>query len=146
MLLCVVVVTAALIVLRVKKGHFKVDQHHWVAVSLRRPALTGAATALVASLVHGQPGSIDGSFRPEISATIYGLAPTADGKLLLCGHPGGFGPGLFRRLNADGQVDATFNTGSGPSEVVYSMAVQPDGRILIGGNFTNYNGIPRSCI
>ena len=42
------------------------------------------------------------------------------------------------RLNPDGSIDATFNPGAnGP---VRSIAVQPDGRIVVGGNFTTLGG------
>jgi uncharacterized delta-60 repeat protein len=34
----------------------------------------------------------------------------------------------------------------GPNDVVHCMAVQPDGKILVGGNFTNLSGQGRSCI
>ena len=50
--------------------------------------------------------------------------------------------GLFHRclgrLNADGTVDASFNPGA--SDGVYSLALQADGRILVGGGFTTLRG------
>lgn len=51
------------------------------------------------------------------------------------------------RLNSDGSLDATFNTaGSGPSQGVFSIAQQNDGKILIAGGFTSYDGISRGRI
>jgi uncharacterized delta-60 repeat protein len=45
------------------------------------------------------------------------------------------------RLNADGTRDSTFNAGgAGADDRVYAVAVQPDGKIVIGGDFTSYNG------
>jgi uncharacterized repeat protein (TIGR01451 family)/uncharacterized delta-60 repeat protein len=45
------------------------------------------------------------------------------------------------RLNADGTRDTTFNAGGvGANSVVDAVAVQPDGKIVIGGGFTTYNG------
>src|SRR5262245_9675443 len=42
---------------------------------------------------------------------------------------------------ADGGLDGTFNAGeSGTDTEVVCLAVQPDGKILIGGSFTTYNG------
>jgi uncharacterized delta-60 repeat protein len=50
------------------------------------------------------------------------------------------------RLNPDGSVDTTFATGSGFNDVVNSVAVQPDGKMVVVGNFTNYNGYTRNRI
>ena len=45
------------------------------------------------------------------------------------------------RLNSDGSLDTGFlATGAGASDTVYSVAVQSDGKVLIGGGFTTYNG------
>jgi len=38
------------------------------------------------------------------------------------------------RLNADGTVDTAFNPGA--NGAVYCVAIQPDGKILVGGSFT----------
>ena len=46
------------------------------------------------------------------------------------------------RLNADGTRDTTFNaggSGAGPNRVE-AVAMQPDGKIVIGGSFGEYNG------
>jgi hypothetical protein len=38
----------------------------------------------------------------------------------------------------EGMLDGTFNvSGIGTNERVYAIVVQPDGKILIGGDFTN---------
>ncbi|MBS1614311.1 MAG: delta-60 repeat domain-containing protein, partial [Bacteroidetes bacterium] len=44
------------------------------------------------------------------------------------------------RLNTDGTLDNTFNTGSGPNTSVSALAIQPDGKIIVGGSFTTFNG------
>lgn len=50
-------------------------------------------------------------------------------------------PGLVR-LQPDGALDSAFNTalGSGPNDPVLSLAVEADGRILVGGEFSNFDG------
>jgi uncharacterized delta-60 repeat protein len=48
------------------------------------------------------------------------------------------------RLNADGTLDTTFNPGA--NNIVRSIAVQTDGRILLTGNFTTCGGASRSRI
>ena len=48
----------------------------------------------------------------------------------------------FKTKAQDGLSDATFNSGgAGASSTVSAIAVQTDGKILIGGNFTTYNGV-----
>lgn len=47
-------------------------------------------------------------------------------------------------VGQSGAVDGTFNPGSGVNGAVYAMAVQADGKLVIGGEFTAFNGIPRS--
>ena len=50
------------------------------------------------------------------------------------------------RLNADGSTDTGFNPGSGGNDWVEAVALQPDGKVLIGGSFTSFNGTPRNRI
>src|SRR5207249_9607180 len=51
------------------------------------------------------------------------------------------------RLNPDGTIDPDFQSGlSGVGGSVYSVALQSDGKILIGGLFWSVNGIGRTNI
>src|SRR5690606_21892439 len=50
------------------------------------------------------------------------------------------------RLNTDGSLDTTFNIGSGFNYRVYSIVTQTDGKIIVGGEFTSFNGTPRNYI
>lgn len=43
------------------------------------------------------------------------------------------------KLNSDGTVDTTFDAGQGSNGSGFSMTIQEDGKILIGGNFYNMN-------
>jgi hypothetical protein len=47
------------------------------------------------------------------------------------------------RLNANGSLDTSFNPGTGANFQfhVWTLAVQADGKIMIGGFFTQYNGV-----
>jgi hypothetical protein len=47
-------------------------------------------------------------------------------------------------LNSDGSVDNTFSIGTGFNNTVWVIKVQTDGKILVGGNYTQYNGNPHS--
>ncbi|MDZ7319978.1 MAG: cohesin domain-containing protein [candidate division KSB1 bacterium] len=46
----------------------------------------------------------------------------------------------------DSSINGNFKPGMGAGGVIFSTLAQPDGRILIGGNFTTVNGIPRRSI
>lgn len=50
----------------------------------------------------------------------------------------------FARIKMDGTLDTAFNTTNGANGDVNSGAVQPDGKIIIAGNFTSYNGVARN--
>ena len=52
-------------------------------------------------------------------------------------------PDSICRINADGSLDTTFNSGGAGFNVggfAWSMAIQSDGKILVGGTFNTYNG------
>ncbi|MDO7873161.1 T9SS type A sorting domain-containing protein [Hymenobacter sp. ASUV-10] len=68
----------------------------------------------------------------------------ADGKVLVGGSfttYQGTAASRFIRLNADGSRDTGFNVGSGFNNLVQTVAVQADGKVLVGGNFTQYDGV-----
>jgi uncharacterized delta-60 repeat protein len=78
-----------------------------------------------------------------------GVSPAAlqpDGRILVLVTGHDFRPSQIARLNANGSVDATFNPGSGPDNSVRALVLQTDGKILIGGDFYNYNGTARNCL
>lgn len=83
------------------------------------------------------------------TADVWSLAIQSDGKILVGGNFYRFNdisiPSGICRLNTDGTIDNTFNTGNAGANVgyVYSIAIQPDGKILIAGAFTTYNGTSR---
>ncbi len=86
---------------------------------------------------------------PVLNARIYTMGVQTDGRILAAGIFTSVG-GTFRtniaRLQADGSLDASFHPGAGPSGLVRILAVQPDGRILIGGEFTTVNNTNRNRI
>jgi len=50
------------------------------------------------------------------------------------------------RFNTDGVVDSNFYPGSGASLDVNALAIQTDGKIVIGGSFATVGGVSRSGI
>ena len=49
-------------------------------------------------------------------------------------------PNRIARLNSNGSLDTSFNIGTGFSALVNTLAYQPDGKIIVGGWFSHYNG------
>ena len=101
-------------------------------------------------------GTVDDGFDIIKNSYCYGggfdnsvltIAIQPDGKILLGGYFTSFDrdnncntANRIIRLNSDGSRDLTFNTGDAFDSNVYSIVVQPDGKILVGGRFVTYNG------
>jgi uncharacterized delta-60 repeat protein len=113
-----------------------------------------ALCLLAITVVHAfaSPGAWDQTFAPTVTGgSVYTMAMQTDGKLLI---GGGFtavnasgSRSHLARLYSDGSLDTTFfNTGSGVYSTIWSITVQSDGRIVIGGDFTSVNGIPRTRV
>ncbi|HEX6125136.1 MAG TPA: FG-GAP-like repeat-containing protein [Pyrinomonadaceae bacterium] len=94
--------------------------------------------------------SVDTSFVATIRGTVHRIAVQPDGKILIGGAFSAFGSSTARshvaRLNADGSLDTTFDAGSGPDTFVRDIALQPDGKLLIAGDFVSVNGSLRNAI
>ena len=56
---------------------------------------------------------------------------------------GGVLRGGIARLNNDGTPDTTFNPGAGTDGFVYALGLQGDGKVLVGGNFSQFDFNPR---
>jgi uncharacterized delta-60 repeat protein len=91
-------------------------------------------------------GTLDTAFTTNTgtgaNSDVRAIAIQSDGKIVLGGSFTTFnGTTVNRivRLNSDGTIDTGFNTGTGPNSAVYSIAIQPDGKILIGGFFSTFN-------
>ncbi len=93
-----------------------------------------------AAAVRGQ-SALDG-FDPNANGTIRVVVVQPDGKILIGGDfttlsPNGGAPvtrNRIARLNPDGTLDTAFNPNA--NNTVYAIAVQADGKILVGGYFT----------
>lgn len=100
-------------------------------------------------------GSVDLSFQEGFTAdlAVNTVVVQGDGKLLLGGrfntvrgaaHKG------FARLNADGSLDTAFtggiDTAGTTNDFVYAVAVQPNGKIFLGGDFNSVDGTARRFV
>src|SRR5690606_14042115 len=96
-------------------------------------------------------GTLDTAFNPNLWKTtdpaVLALEVQMDGKILVGGRfttVGGEPRTNLVRLNLDGTVDSTFDARVDGDDfpTVYTFALQPDGKILVGGSFTALNGEP----
>ena len=93
-------------------------------------------------------GTPDASFNASIGG-VSSLLLQADGRIFIAGSFGtvnGTSRGGIARLNANGSLDNTFNPGTGANGNVTVFVLQPDGKVLIGGEFTTFNGTNRNRI
>ena len=100
-------------------------------------------------------GTRDTAFTTAIgtgfNSIVQAITLQTDGKILVGGFFTGFNTTTFRRiarLNADGTLDTGFanNIGDAFDAAVEKIAVQADGKILVGGRFTSFNGITSNRI
>lgn len=101
-------------------------------------------------------GTIDNTFLTSTASSlfqissIYDLVIQPDDKILVGGlfaKYWGKSINNILRLNSDGSIDTTFNVGLGATHYgVLSINPQSDSTLIIAGNFTNYDGIPRNGI
>lgn len=90
-------------------------------------------------------GALDSSFDPSegLNGSIYAICIQSDGKIILGGDftlCNGVSKNHIARLNSDGSIDNSFNQGSGFSGTVFSIKLQSNGKIIVGGLFNLYNG------
>jgi len=98
-------------------------------------------------------GTLDTSFNigTGFNSTVYPVTTQPDGKVITSGffttYNGTAVPRIIR-LNSDGTLDTTFitNTGSNANNYAWFAVVQPDGKILVGGVFTTFNGVTANRI
>ena len=79
-----------------------------------------------------------------VSRTINSIVQQTDDKLLIGGfftQYSGIPQNYLIRLNPNGTKDTSFDIGSGFNGSVRSVVIQPDGKILVGGDFTTYKGL-----
>lgn len=138
--------------------HIGAGANNWVYASALQPdgkiLVAGDFTAFDASPANrivrlNQDGSVDNTFNAGQGADqgIRGIALQADGKIVAGGNFtlfDGQNHNYMVRLNSDGTLDASFNLNGGFNNAVYTLLLQPDGKIIAGGVYTNFNGINRN--
>jgi uncharacterized delta-60 repeat protein len=89
-------------------------------------------------------GELDAEFAPALAPddSVWALAVQDDGRILVGGYLSRIGDQAIHgltRLLPGGEPDPEFNAGAGTEEGVAALAIQPDGRILVGGDFVSFN-------
>ncbi len=111
-------------------------------------SVNGTSRSKIARL--NTDGTVDAAFTSAgVNAIIYSMAVQTDGKIVIGGTfttVTGQSKNRIARLNADGTLDAAFNNGTGADATVRAISLQPDGKMVIGGNFTLYNGTTSNYI
>ena len=93
-------------------------------------------------------GSVDTSFTTNVDGEVFAVILQPDGKILFGGNIGVVN-NSFRynvtRLNADGTLDTSFAPAffDGIASFVYALSLQTDGKVLVGGVFSQIGGVSR---
>lgn len=101
----------------------------------------------------GRAQALDPTFQPTVlkapftSSSLFSvntLAVQPDGKVLAAGgfdFVNGVLTGKLHRFNSNGTPDAGFNAGTGANGFIAAVVLQPDGKILVAGGFSIFNGV-----
>lgn len=98
-------------------------------------------------------GSTDNSFftgSVNFSGSISNVLVAPDNKIWISGNFNTYtttndasSRSRLARLNEDGSIDAGFAMSPAPNDNVSVMALQPDGKVIIYGNFNNLHGLDK---
>ena len=89
-------------------------------------------------------GKIDKSFNAGLGTdgTINTIAVQPNFKMIIAGDftvYNGYAANTITRVNANGSLDRNFNAGAGANKAITKVLIQPDGKIIVAGNFTTFN-------
>src|SRR5207302_939191 len=112
-------------------------------------ALTGSISAVHAAAP--TPGQLDTTFvpAPGTNDTVNAVIPQPDGKVIAAGvftFANGVPRNRIARFNFDGSLDTGFDPGTGADGEITAAVLQSDGRIIVAGRFTSFNGFSRGGV
>jgi uncharacterized delta-60 repeat protein len=113
--------------------------------------LGGAAVCAAAPTPTPTPGQLDATFvpAPGTNDAINIVIPQPDGKVIAAGRftvANNVARNRIARFNFNGSLDTTFDPGTGADGEITAAVLQPDGRIVVAGLFTSFNGFPHNRV
>mgnify|MGYP002700352293 CR=1 FL=1 len=87
-------------------------------------------------------GTPDTSFNTNIGGYLNSVSIQDDGKFIISGsftNVNSSGRNNIARINANGALDTSFSYSTGLNSIAWDSKIQSDGKIIIGGQFTNYS-------
>lgn len=101
-------------------------------------------------------GKVDTSFNPS-HGTVRGfedgyiqeVSPQNDSKIIVVGdfkYYNGIPTPHIVRIDSLGNIDKTFELGTGTDSTIFAVTTLPNNQVLIGGNFSTYNGVHKRYI
>ncbi|WP_348798125.1 calcium-binding protein [Flavobacterium adhaerens] len=124
-----------------------------LAVDADGKILVGGSFTLVDNVAQNRlirlngDGSIDTGFFADVDNTVQAIAlETTSNKIVLGGNFTSYNSipvSKLVRINNDGSLDTSYNNTNGPNNTVHSLARQSDGKLLVGGSFTTFEGTPK---
>jgi uncharacterized delta-60 repeat protein len=118
-------------------------------------ALSGAAVCAAAPTPTPTPtptpGQLDTTFvpAPGTNDAVNVVIPQPDGKVIAAGRftfANNVARNRIARFNFNGSLDATFDPGTGADGEITAAVLQPDGRIVVAGRFTSFNGVTHNRV
>lgn len=94
-------------------------------------------------------GTVDATFTPGYCTGGYSMALQNDGRILVGGGFSYFGSTSktnIARLLPGGSLDSGFGVAGNVGETIYSVRMQADGNLIVGGQYTSIGGIARPGI
>jgi uncharacterized delta-60 repeat protein len=97
-------------------------------------------------------GTLDTTYVPltiKVNGNVSAIARQTDNKIIVCGNfdfASSTSRSKITRLNIDGTIDQSFDSGTGFDVAPNRIEVQTDGKILVAGDFNNYRGTPSSFL
>jgi uncharacterized delta-60 repeat protein len=109
--------------------------------------IVGTARNFIARI--NTDGTLDTGYNPNADNVVRAIAIQSDGKAIIGGdftNVGGTGRNYFARINTDGTLDTGYNPNADAGGGLNAVAIQSDGKSILGGTFTTISGTARNRI
>lgn len=122
-----------------------IDSNGKILIGGSFTSVEGIAKSRLARL--NSDGTLDAGFVADADDIVEAISIETTGNKVTIGgrflNYNGVAVTHLVRINNDGSLDTSFNNTNGPNNIVYSLARQYDGGLLVGGSFTTFGGLPK---